>query len=361
MAISVRGAIDCDVHPGVPSIKALLPYMSDFWQETFVARGLDGFVPGSYPANAPISCRPDWKQHEGRPGSDFMQFKRQALDAFDAKYAICNTVFGGAIAVSETMGAAICSAVNDWIRKEWLDRDPRLRASIVVPAQSIELAIEEIERCAGDRRFVQILLPVGLEMMLGRRYYWPLYEVAQRYNLPIGLHAGSMYRFAPTSNGWPTHYLQDYVANTHGFESQLLSLVHQGVLGKFPDLTFVLLESGVTWLPGLIWRAVKTWRGVRGEIPWVKESPATLIRRQIRLTVQPIDGPPDASLLEHVIEQIGSDDMLLFATDYPHWQFEGDAPLPDGIPKRLIEKITTENPLATYSRLRETVAKETVS
>jgi uncharacterized protein len=355
MPIKVRGAIDCDVHPSVPTIKVLLPYMSEFWQESFLARGLDGFTPGSYPVNAPINCRADWRQPTAKPGTDFKLFQAQALDAFDARYAICNTLYGGAVAVSETMGAAMCSAVNDWIAREWLDRDDRLRASIVVPAQSPHLAVEEIERMAGDSRFVQILLPVGLEMMLGRRYYWPLYETAQRHNLPIGLHAGTMYRYAPTAAGWPTHYLHDYVANTHSFESQLLSLVHEGVLGKFPDVTFVLLESGITWLPGLIWRAVKTWRGVRPEIPWVRESPAEQIRRQVRLTVQPIDAPPNTADLERVIDQIGSDDMLLFATDYPHWQFDGDAPLPDGIPSRLIEKITRENPLATYARLKETV------
>jgi predicted TIM-barrel fold metal-dependent hydrolase len=356
MPMTVRGAVDCDVHPSVPSIKTLLPYMSEFWQESFTSRGQDGFVPGSFPVNAPINCRADWRPPEGRPGTDFPLFRKQALDAFDSRYAICNTLYGGAVAVSETMGAAMCSAVNDWIAKEWLDRDPRLRASIVVPAQSPTLAIEEIERLSGDDRFVQVLLPVGTEMMLGRRYYWPLFEAAQRHKLPIGLHAGTMYRHAPTSNGWPTHFLQDYVSNTQTFEAQLLSLVYEGVLGKFPDLTFVLLESGVTWLPGLIWRAVKTWRGVRPEVPWVKESPAALIRRQVRLTIQPIDAPPDAADLERVIEQIGSDDMLLFATDYPHWQFDGDAPLPDGIPSRLIDKITRENPFATYTRLQETVA-----
>ncbi len=291
MPRAVSAAIDCDVHPGVPSIRTLLPYMDDFWQETFIARGLDGFVAGGYPANAPISCRADWKQAEGKPGTDIDQFRRQALDAFGTRFAICNPIYGGAIAVSETMGAAICTALNDWIADQWLARDARLRASIVVPAQSPHLAVEEVERRAGDPRFVQILLPVGLEMMLGRRYYWPLFEVAQKHKLPIGLHAGVMYRYAPTSTGWPTHYLQDYVSNTQAFESQLLSLVHEGVLGKFPDLTVVLLESGVTWLPGLIWRAVKTWRGVRGEIPWVKESPAEQIRRQIRLTAQPIDAP----------------------------------------------------------------------
>ena len=46
--------------------------------------------------------------------------------------------------------------------------------------------------------------------------------------------------------------------------------------------------------------------------------------------------------------------MLLFATDYPHWQFEGDAALPDGLPADLIEKIAVANPLETYPRLGET-------
>jgi predicted TIM-barrel fold metal-dependent hydrolase len=355
MPIKVRGGIDCDIHPAVTNLKTLMPYMDEHWQETFISRGQDGFNPGSYPVNAPISCRPDWKQPEGRPGTDLAQLRAQALDAFDSRYAICNCLYGGAIAVSEEMSAAMCRAVNDWIAAEWLDKEPRLRASIVVPAADPHLAVEEIERCAVDPRFVQILLPAGLEMMLGKRWYWPIFEAAQRHRLPIGLHAGTMYRHAPTSTGWPTHFLHDYVANTNAFEAQMLSLIYEGVFGKFPDLTFVLIESGVTWLPTLIWRAVKTWRGVRPEVPWVKESPAELIRRHFRLTAQPIDGPKDAAILERVINQIGSDDMLLFATDYPHWQFEGEAALPEGIPSRLIEKILVDNPLATYSRLDATV------
>jgi len=253
------------------------------------------------------------------------------------------------------MGAAMCRAVNDWIRAEWLDRDPRLRASIVVPPQDPALAVEEIERCAADKRFVQIMLPAGVEMMLGRKFYWPIYEAAQRHGLPIGLHAGLMYRFAPTSTGWPSHYLQDYASNTHTFEDQLLSLVSQGVFSKFENLKVVLIESGVSWLPGFLWRAVKTWRGVRPEVPWVKESPAEIIRRHVRLTAQPFDAPDDAAILDRLINQIGSDDMLLFATDYPHWQFEESQALPVSLPSRLLEKITIDNPMSTYSRLGETL------
>ncbi len=349
------GVIDCDIHPGVPDIKALLPYMEPFWQESFVARGIDGFDMMSYPPNAPITCRPDWRVKGQRPGSSLDDLRRDALDAFGVTQAICNPLTGGQVSVSETMGAAICSAVNDWVIEHWLDKEPRLRASIVVPAQAPLLAVEEIERHAADKRFVQILLPVACEMMFGRSYYWPVYEAAVKHDLPIGLHAGSMYRYAPTSTGWPSHYLHDYVAQSQTFEDQLLSLISNGVFNKFPSLRVVLIESGVTWLPGFLWRAIKTWRGVRAEVPWVSRSPAEIIRESVRLTTQPIDAPPDAAVVNRIIEQIDCDRMLLFASDYPHWQFDGDDPLPPGLAPDLLRRIQVENALETYPRLKETV------
>jgi predicted TIM-barrel fold metal-dependent hydrolase len=353
--MAISGAIDCDIHPSVPDLKALLPYMNEFWQESFVARGLDGFDMMSYPLGAPITCRPDWRVKGERPGASLAAMQRHALDAFGIGLAICNPLTGGQVAVSETMGAAICSAVNDWIVEHWLNQDTRLRASIVVPPQAPMLAVEEIERLAGDRRFVQVLMPAACEMMLGRSYYWPIYEAAAKYDLPIGLHAGSMYRYAPTSTGWPSHFLHDYVANSQLFEDQLLSLISNGVFNRYPHLRFVLIESGVTWLPGFIWRAVKTWRGVRAEVPWVKRSPAEIIRENVRLTVQPIDAPGDSNVFDRIIEMIDSDNMLLFSSDYPHWQFEGDAVLPPGLSPTLLQRIRVDNPLETYPRLKETV------
>ena len=142
--------IDCDIHPGVPDIKTLLPYMNEFWQESFVARGIDGFDMMSYPLNAPITCRPDWRVKGQRPGATLDAMRSHALETFGIATAICNPLTGGQVAVSESMGAAICSAVNDWIREHWLDKEPRLRASIVVPAQAPLLAAQEIDRCAGE-------------------------------------------------------------------------------------------------------------------------------------------------------------------------------------------------------------------
>src|SRR5689334_25301395 len=100
--------------------------------------------------------------------------QRDALDAFVISLAICNPLTGAQVAASESMGAAICSAVNDWIVEHWLNKDARLRASIVIPPQAPLMAVEEVERLAAEKRFVQILLPAACEMMLGRSYYWPI-------------------------------------------------------------------------------------------------------------------------------------------------------------------------------------------
>ena len=51
------GGIDCDIHPGVPSVKVLLPYMDSYWADAFVQRGMDGFDMASYPPGAPLPTR----------------------------------------------------------------------------------------------------------------------------------------------------------------------------------------------------------------------------------------------------------------------------------------------------------------
>ena len=135
---------------------------------------------------------------------------------------------------------------------------------------------------------------------------------------------------------------------------QLLSLLAEGVFHKFPELKVVLLESGFTWLPHLMWRTNKTWRGVRPEVPWIDRPPADVIREQVRVTLQPVDAP--AGEPRHYcapLEHIGTDRMLLFSTDYPHWHFDGDDVLPDGLSDETIRRLTIDNPLETYPRLRE--------
>jgi predicted TIM-barrel fold metal-dependent hydrolase len=347
--------IDCDIHPALPGTAALLPYLDNHWREQVTSRGIDGMDLNSYPLNMPLTSRPDWRVPGAKAGSNLAQMQTQALDAFGLSTAICNCLYGAQAAYDPYMSAAFCGAINEWLTREWLDRDPRLRASIVVPTQNTELAVREIEKRAADRRFVQVLLLSMGETLLGRKQHWPIYEACAKHRLTVGVHPGSSYRQAPTSIGWPSYRYEFYQAEAQVAQSHILSFIYEGVFARFPSLKVVFMESGVSWLPPFMWRAAKTWRGLRVEIPWVDRSPAEIIRDHIRLTVQPFDGPPDQRTLERLLDQIGSDRMLLFASDYPHWQFDGDDPVPAGFAPDLVRRMSVDNPLETYPRLKENV------
>ncbi|MFT8247296.1 amidohydrolase family protein [Roseomonas sp. BN140053] len=346
-------AIDCDLHPTVPGMRALLPYLDPVWRSTVVDRGIDSLESTSYPPSAPVSVRPDWRGADGRGATEVGQLQRQLLDPLGIRLGILHCLYGVQMVFNEDMAVAIARAINDWVAAEWLDRDPRLRATIVLPLQSVPRAVAEIERLAPDRRFVGALVLAMGDAPLGRREFWPIYEACEKHALPLCIHAGSAYRHPVTSLGWPSFYIEDYASQSLGFQSQVASLVCEGVFTKFPGLRAVLLESGVTWLPALLWRLSKFWRGLRSEVPWLDRSPAEIVRDHLRLTVQPLDAPGAPAEAARALEHLARDDMLLFASDYPHWNFDGDAALPPGLPERLRRRILTENALATFPRLRE--------
>jgi predicted TIM-barrel fold metal-dependent hydrolase len=371
MQVPIAGAIDCDVHPAMPGVTALLPYLNDYWRDQISNRHIDRlpFQLSSYPPASPLSARPDWRPgpEQGR-ASPADSIRAHVLDRFGLGYAICNPLHGAVALFNNDMAAALCSAVNDWVAKELLDAEPRLRASILLPAHDVELSLREIERVAPDRRFVQALFLAMGEAPLGRRSNWPLFAACERHGLAVGIHAGSTYRHAPTYAGWPSYRVEDYVAQSGAFETQLLSLIAEGVFQKFPALKVVLIESGFTWLPHFLWRTGKTWRGVRPEVPWIDRSPTEIVRERVRFTLQPVDAPKaEPEVLARVMEHLGSDDFLVFSTDYPHWQFDGEHVLPAGLGRDTIKKMLTDNALDAYPRLREAAkggsaqSKETVS
>lgn len=47
-----------------------------------------------------------------------------------------------------------------------------------------------------------------------------------------------------------------------------------------------------------------------------------LLNNHVRLITQPIKEPDKIGHLEQIIEMIGDDQMIMFSSDYPHWDFD---------------------------------------
>jgi hypothetical protein len=342
--------IDTDIHNEFPSLATLEPYLADFWIDYFRESAFVGPDANDYPAGALITARPGAKPASGAPpGSDLTLLREQVLDPLGIEVGILNCAYRVSSVHHPDLAAALSTAVNQWQVDNWLDNEPRLRASIVAPSQIPEMAAQEIDRWGDHPGFVQVILPVRSLAPYGSRLYDPIYAAATRHDLVVGIQYGGAPGHPSTPAGWATTYAEEYAGMAQVFQSQVISLIAEGVFDRFPTLRMALIEGGFTWMPSLMWRIDKEWKGLRHNVPWVKRPPSEYMREHIRLTTAPLDAPDNPVQLMQIIEQMDSDEMLMFATDHPHWHAdEPTAIWLDGMPETLKAKIARENARAFY-------------
>jgi predicted TIM-barrel fold metal-dependent hydrolase len=347
----LRTLIDCDVHNEVPRPEALFPYLPEYWVEHITNTLFKGPTEPVYPPGSPVAARPGSKAADGSPpGSDLQLLQQQVLDDPGVDIAILNCLYAIDSLHNPDAAIALSRAVNDWLIAEWLDKDARLRASMVVPSQLPAAAAAEIERVGSHPGFVQVLLPARAQHPYGNRLFHPLWRAVAERNLVAGIHFGGSPGNPPTPSGWPSYFFEEYTGMAQVFATQVTSIVSEGVFDEFPSLRIVLLESGFTWLPPHMWRFDKEWRNLRRLVPWVKQPPSAYIREHIRLTIQPLDAPPDPRTLLQVVDQLGSEDMLLYASDYPHVHAsDPEQAFLQHVPASLADKIRHQNARTLYN------------
>ena len=344
-AISV---VDCDIHPTLTAL-GLQNRVSSRWRshlERFGRRTPP--ITEFYPRTANAGFRLDsWPEGpDAFPGSDLRLLQTQLLDECGIDYGVLNSL--GLLNCHEAPGLAaeIASVLNDWMT-EWMDEEPRLLGALVVPYEYPELAVAEIERRVGDPRWVQLILPDSAEDPLGSAKYWPMYEAAAGHGLPVAVHTAGYWPHLDT--GWPSYYLEEHVANSMRMQSQLANYVCEGTFDAIPQLRLVLTEAGVAWCPPLLWSLDNAWEMLAEGVPGLERRPSEIFREQVWFTTQPIEEPEDPAEFAQMIRHAGLEDRLLFATDYPHWDFDSPTQaLPRTVGDELRHKILAGNACELY-------------
>jgi predicted TIM-barrel fold metal-dependent hydrolase len=319
------GIVDCDIHP-FPKPGAVETHLSERWRKHVAQYGkmATGIYAdrGTYPRFQPyLSRRDSFPPAGGAPGSDVDFLREQLLDRYNVAYGVLEPLLGGNTSRNLDEAAALCSALNDWQIHEFVDREPRLRASILVPQDDPDASVKEIEKRAGDWRFCQVQLGSKTTEPVGRRRYWKIFAAAQANGLSIGLHVGGTFNSAPSASGWPQFYVEEHHGLIHSMQNQTASLILEGVFEAFPNLKVVLIEGGFAWAPTLGWRLDNHWAKMRDEVPQVKRPPSEYMRTNLWWATQPVEEPEHPDDLRQIIEWIGWDRMV-FSSDYPHWDFD---------------------------------------
>ncbi|HEX7300343.1 MAG TPA: amidohydrolase family protein [Solirubrobacteraceae bacterium] len=339
--------IDVDVHEAFTSLADLVPHLNEPWKGLVRAGHWKGFTQPFVYWGVGGGNRADARPASGGPeGSDISLLRAQVLDAYDVRHAILTGYFYPAMLkdMQVEFATALAGAYNDFQVASWLDADPRLSGSVHVAPQDPIAAAREIDRMGAHPRMVQVLLPLTTRAY-GDRFYWPIFEAAQRRHLRVATHHTVLVEGAL---GMGRYYVERHMLIPQASMATLISFVTNGVFDHFPDLGFILLEAGFSWLPHVLWRMDREYKSLRQEIPWVKQFPSAHVRERVRLATQPVEDLT-AEQWTRVIELIGSEEVLVFATDYPHFDFDSpERSLPPRLPAELKRKILFENARAFY-------------
>ena len=343
--------IDCDIHPNPVRKRDLLPYLDDYWRDYMIASKFRGHLPTvdfTIPVNGGL--RADSKVPEGGPACSSVDFfKKQVMDEYNYSHAILFTdgTFFLSGAPQREMATAMAPAYNEWLIEHWLAKDSRLFGSVLVAAQDPEAAAREIDRVGGHPQMVQVGL--GIHSPFGGwgdpRYY-PIWEAAVRNDLVVTFHltVGPTGLFKSGPIGPPRYFVETQSTHSLVYQSQLANMIFSGMFEKFPGLKIAFIEAGFAWVPGLTYMMDTQWRAVRREVPWVKRPPSEYVKDHFWFGTQPMiePEPADRKHLEQLIEMVGSD-KLLFASDYPHWEFDSPVAALKGLNKQTREKIQYYN------------------
>ncbi|MGH7817693.1 MAG: amidohydrolase family protein, partial [Candidatus Binatia bacterium] len=140
---------------------------------------------------------------------------------------------------------AICRSYNEWLVDICAKGKGRLKWVAVVPVIDIATAVAEVEYAKANGACGVFMRGLIDEKRLSNPFFFPLYEVAEKADLPICVHA--------STGNFDWVQLFEGESGFMRFKAPVLSafhsIVHDGVPQKFPKLRFGFIEVRAQWVP----------------------------------------------------------------------------------------------------------------
>ena len=346
--------IDTDVHNDLPSFAELKPFLAREWHP-WLEDGGPGMA-SRYYANTGSGRMDDAVREEddlcaGDPDWVVQQLMtRYRIDLG----VLTGSITGIGVQHNARLWAAVARAYNDWTLAKWVRPHDCFKGSILVTPQAPEAAAAEIRRLGDDPGMVQVLMPSAARIPYGQEFYWPIYEAAVEYDLPVAIHVGAEgigVANAPTSVGYPSTYLEFHTDHSLTMMAHCVSLVADGAFSAFPTLKFAFIEGGVCWAPHVMWRLDRLYPALRREMPHLKRLPSEYLLGNCYFSTQPIEEPDNHRHLLQLLAMLQAERTVVFASDYPHWDFDNPLAAFNFIPadrRELKRRIFVENALDLY-------------
>ena len=216
---------------------------------------------------------------------------------------------------------ALGNAYNRWLIEQILPQDKRQKALLYLPFNDPEASVETVERFADAPGVVGFSVTSTRHKPVWHNSYMRLYAALEETGKPLGFHAGFTW-------GDPSFQQLNRFIGMHSLSFAHFNMVHMtnwvlnGLPERFPKLKVIWIESGLAWIPFLMQRLDTEYMMRTSECPLLKRRPSEYMQ-DMYYTSQPLERS-NMKLTQATFEAMHAETQLLYASDWPHWDF--DAP-----------------------------------
>jgi predicted TIM-barrel fold metal-dependent hydrolase len=212
------------------------------------------------------------------------------------------------------------NAYNRWLIDRILSADDRIKSLIYLPFNTPEEACRTVEELGDKKGVIGYCVTSTRNKPVHHNDYMRLYRMIEEQGKPLAFHAG--YHWQDPSLATINRFV-----GMHALGFVWCNMVHMtnwilnGIPERFPKLKSVWVESGLAWVPFLMQRLDDQFLMRQSEAPMLKRCPSEYMREHCYYTTQPLEVTHPKALAT-TLEMINAETQLLFASDWPHYDFD---------------------------------------
>ena len=210
-------------------------------------------------------------------------------------------------------------AYTHWVVDNLLPQEPRMKTMCLLPITDPAAALQ-IVKDFGDRKgIVGFVITGNNNKPVHHNDLMPVYAEIEARGLALAFHGGIT---------WNTNQMRtvNRFIGMHALSFVMCNMIHltnwvlNGMPERFPKLKVIWIESGLAWVPFMMQRLDNEYLMRVSEAPLLKRLPSEYIR-EMYFSNQPMERT-DLDLVKSTFKAIRAETQLLYASDWPHWDFD---------------------------------------
>lgn len=210
-------------------------------------------------------------------------------------------------------------AYTRWVADTLLPHEPRMKTMCLLPITDPKAALQIVKDFGRTDGVVGFVITGNNNKPVHHNDLMPVYAEIEARGLALAFHGGI------TWNNNQMRLVNRFIG-MHALSFVMCNMVHltnwvlNGMPERFPKLKVIWIESGLAWVPFMMQRLDNEYLMRVSEAPLLKRLPSEYIR-EMYFSNQPMERT-DLDLVQSTFKAIRAETQLLYASDWPHWDFD---------------------------------------